>query len=132
MTGGHALGQFLQGTVTFTRRHPAPSFDEFSDLTRVCDSLAAVGGNLRILHGLRGPVPLAGLVAIGFAVGAFAIIGIAVAATGARLLLLGLVFEFLDDLVKASDDFLLELLRLRTAAGQIETPLDVLHLASDG
>src|SRR5207249_3690699 len=86
---------------------------------------AAVVRQAAILHRLAGALLLSAVVA-----------GLLLAAVRTRTGIglggaLGLILELLDQLIEAGHHFLLDLLCLGSAAGQLEPALDVIHLAGD-
>src|SRR5262249_12016010 len=121
----HVAGQLGHGGDAFLLGKLAPLLGQALEALLVDVAGAAVVGDVAVLHGAGGLVGAGA--AAGSAATAAARRAAATTATAAALLLL----ELLDDLVEAGDDFLLLLLGLRAAAGQRETPLDVVHLASD-
>src|SRR5262249_31129809 len=117
----------LQGLLPFSRGHAAPLIHELLDFHCIHSSLAALSDDATF--GCR-----AGRVITTRRTVAVAAVRAAVAVgSGPAWLavLFGFVLQLANELIEPGDDFLLNLLRLRTAPGQVEPPLDVFHFAGD-
>src|SRR5262245_7315163 len=120
----HVAGELAHVFLALTRGQLAPLLGQVLDPPGLNLTRTAVVAAVRVLHRARRLVGVAGLVAL--------LVALAAGAVAARAVAILVVLEFLDDLVEASDDFLLELLGLLAAAGQVEPALNVVHLASNG
>src|SRR5581483_10117591 len=117
----HRLGAFLFG-------QRAPVLGQLADLLRIDQTGVVAVREAEVAGGCA-----AGTRAVrraGLALAAGGTIA-AVPLTLTLALTLLLIFLFLDHLVQTNEDFALHLLRLLTAAIEVEAALDVVHLAGD-
>ena len=117
---GHVAGQLGHGLGSFFFGQLAPLLGVFGQSFLIDHTRAAVLAAVTVLLRLRriSSRRTAGLPTVrsGTTVG-----------SGPLLL----VLQLLDDFIKSPNHLVLHLLGLRTAAGQLQPPLDVVHLARD-